>query len=319
MIMSLQDLTELDIFYISYDEPKKEEFWADISNKAPWAKRVDGVKGFDAAHKECARQSETDFFITVDGDNIVDTALFDDVQIIIPNLDPSTIYSFAGKNMVNGLVYGNGGIKIWPKQVALHMQTHENAEDERSQIEFCWNLKYEQMNNCYSEVWANGSPLQAFRSGFREGVKMSLMEGKKVPLEQFNELIYKKNLQRLLIWNTVGSDIENGLWSIYGARLGTVSVNLETYDLVTVRDYDWFDEFWETEIKPKFFKNNKCDETLLLEETQKLGIRLVKEIGLDIADMDAAQSKFFKSVYTNPPRVHPTVSERLMKNLGIEF
>ena len=28
--------------------------------KFPFAKRVDGVKGFDNAHKECARQSETE-------------------------------------------------------------------------------------------------------------------------------------------------------------------------------------------------------------------------------------------------------------------
>ena len=67
--MPKQDVTELDIFYISYDEPNCEEHWADLLNKVPWAKRVHGVKGFDAAHKECANQSETERFITVDGDN----------------------------------------------------------------------------------------------------------------------------------------------------------------------------------------------------------------------------------------------------------
>ena len=35
----------------------------------PWAKRVHGVEGSDAAHKACANLSETDRFITVDGDN----------------------------------------------------------------------------------------------------------------------------------------------------------------------------------------------------------------------------------------------------------
>ena len=34
------DVTEYDIFYLSYDEPNAEENWADIKNKVPWAKRV---------------------------------------------------------------------------------------------------------------------------------------------------------------------------------------------------------------------------------------------------------------------------------------
>ena len=45
---------------------------ADLCKKVPWAKRVHGVKGSDAAHKACAELSDTDHFITVDGDNIID-------------------------------------------------------------------------------------------------------------------------------------------------------------------------------------------------------------------------------------------------------
>ena len=44
-------ISDLDFVYISYMEPNKEENWADLKNKVPWAKRVDGVKGFDSAHK----------------------------------------------------------------------------------------------------------------------------------------------------------------------------------------------------------------------------------------------------------------------------
>ena len=63
--MAKIDVTELDIFYISYDEPNCEEHWADLLNKVPWAKSVHGVKGFDKAHKTAAEQSETERFITV--------------------------------------------------------------------------------------------------------------------------------------------------------------------------------------------------------------------------------------------------------------
>ena len=43
-------ISDLDFVYISFKEPNKEENWADLKNKVPWAKRVDGVVGFDSAH-----------------------------------------------------------------------------------------------------------------------------------------------------------------------------------------------------------------------------------------------------------------------------
>ena len=39
------DVTDIDIFYISFDEPNMEENWADLKTKCPWAKRVHGVLG----------------------------------------------------------------------------------------------------------------------------------------------------------------------------------------------------------------------------------------------------------------------------------
>ena len=63
---------DLDFVFISYKEPNCEENYADLLNKVPWAKRVHGVKGFDTAHKAAADVAETDFFISIDGDNIID-------------------------------------------------------------------------------------------------------------------------------------------------------------------------------------------------------------------------------------------------------
>ena len=57
-------VTDYDIIYLSYDEPNAEENYADLCSKIPWAKRVHGVEGSDAAHKACAELSETDRFIT---------------------------------------------------------------------------------------------------------------------------------------------------------------------------------------------------------------------------------------------------------------
>ena len=172
--MAKIDVTELDIFYISYDEPNCEEHWADLLNKVPWAKRVHGVKGFDKAHKTAAEQSETDRFITVDGDNIVMDDFFEQI-LDVPDQDhdgnniSESIFSWNAKNILNGLVYGNGGLKCWPTEYTKTINTHEAATDGEG-MEFCWKLNYIQLNDTFSEVHQTASPFQAFRAGVREGV-----------------------------------------------------------------------------------------------------------------------------------------------------
>jgi hypothetical protein len=71
------DVADLDVIFLSYKEPNKEHNWIDLKSKCPWAKRVDGVEGSDAAHKAAGQTSTTERFILIDGDNIVDPALFD--------------------------------------------------------------------------------------------------------------------------------------------------------------------------------------------------------------------------------------------------
>ncbi len=66
--MNKVDIADLDCIYLSYDEPQREEFWIKIRNMVPWARRVDGVLGSDAAHKAAAQASSTDRFILIDGD-----------------------------------------------------------------------------------------------------------------------------------------------------------------------------------------------------------------------------------------------------------
>ena len=57
MSTEIIDVADLDCIFLTYDEPKKEEFWVTIQNLVPWAKRVDGVLGSDAAHKAAADAS----------------------------------------------------------------------------------------------------------------------------------------------------------------------------------------------------------------------------------------------------------------------
>ena len=312
---------DLDVFYISYDEPAKEEHWANLMMKFPFAKRVDGVKGFDNAHKECARQSETSRFITIDGDNIVDERFFDLEISFTDDSDVSnSVISWSAKNMVNGLVYGNGGIKRWPVDLVLEMKTHENAEDETKKVDFCWDLNYIQMNDIHSEVYNAGSPFQAFRAGYREGVKMSLDEGKTVPIEDFKKRIWPKNYERLITWCNVGADVENGIWACFGARLGCYDINfVEGYKLENISSFDWFKSYFEEDVLPVCSGNSeKCTKTgvewdydKLYDESLRIGDVLSEKMGMEMTDPTPELGRFFKRVYTNPPRVNnPLATEK---------
>jgi hypothetical protein len=289
-------IAEQDIIYLSYDEPNAEKNYADLCSKIPWAKRVHGVKGSDAAHKACANLSETEYFVTVDGDNIVDPE-FINVEIDLDELGLTTdhVFSWCGKVNVNSLMYGNGGLKLWTRKFVNNMRTHENSDpsDTKGLVEFCFDDRYYQFNENYSTSIINASPFQAFRAGFREGVKMSLDQGAKVSSIKD---IWWQNYQRLLIWCSVGSDLENGDWAIYGAREGCYLTNCTDWDYANVRDFEYLTIQWEE-------KYSKVTEKMLPYEIMGLGETLKHELGLEISALDKEGSKFFKSVYMNTPRI----------------
>ena len=234
-------IAELDCIFISYDEPNAEKNWADLVDKCMWAKRVHGVKGSDACHKAAAELSDTEWFISVDADNIVDTKFFNQ-ELEIPS--GARAFSWPGVNAINGLRYGNGSLKVWNKEFVLAMRSHEAAEQDTAAVDFCWEDGYRPMYETYSTTYPNASPYQAWRAGFREGVKMSLVDGKLDP----TATIHWHNLHRLKIWSSVGVHVDNGLWAILGARHGYYKVHSADWNYVDVRDFDHLKILW-SEVK----------------------------------------------------------------------
>ena len=276
---------ELDVVFLSYDEPNADLHYADLCNKVPWAKRVHGVKGSDEAHKEAAKQSETDWVITVDADNIVDSRFFN------IDFDPTKkeiqVYSWLARNKINGLLYGNGGLKIWRKDFILNMKTHEASDSDRAQVDFCWENGYQQFKECYSETVITGSPFQAWRAGFREGVKMTLLDGVRIPADEIKERIWWHNLHRLKIWSTVGAHEENGLYAIHGARLGQWMTNCTNWNYVDVRDFEILKNIY----------NENVNHSSIEHDIQDLGYHIKNEIGFDYPYLDAKQSRYTLDLY----------------------
>lgn len=285
------DVADLDCIYLSYDEPQKEEFWIKIQNMIPWAKRVDGIKGSDAAHKAAAKTSDTERFILIDGDNLPNEQFFN-TTLELDNISENAVFRWRARNHVNGLMYGNGGISCWTKTFVENMQTHEaSVGKDETDVEFCFDPLYWPMYDCYSTTYPNASPKHAWRAGFREGVKMCLNKGTKPSLIDFKDQVHSRNLDHLTVWHNVGMDVEHGDWAIAGARMGTQWTMLSSWNHKQVQWFDTLDDIW-----------NRMKDQDPRELIKRYSDDLATQLDLPMNLLSVEQSKFFKHHYCSNHR-----------------
>ena len=128
---------------------------------------------------------------------------------------------------------------------------------------------------------------------------------------------------------TVGEDAVNGLWAIYGARLGCYMTNIERrkWDWRNVRDFDWLSKMFNEDLFPEFEGGDQLcvntgvtwDWNKLKSKTIELGNEIRSELDLEICDMDWIGSRFFKTVYKNPHRLGAMVREdQVDDTIGVE-
>jgi hypothetical protein len=279
-------IKDTDIIFISYDEPNAEENWAKLLDIVPWAKRVHGVKGSDNAHKEAAKLSETKFFVGVDGDKIIDPNF---MTIDIQEIENINCYSYCGTNNVNGLIYGNGGLKIWNTEFVKRMKTHEASDTDRAQVDFCWEKGYQNFPESFSTTVINKTPYQAWRAGFREGVKMLTAYGILPTIENLRQEAHWQNLHRLRVWSSIGSHVENGNYSILGARMGT-SMSYSEWNYINVRDFTELENIYKNKV-------DGMKEHDVVQAIANLGEEIRQKIGLNWAYFDEQQSLHMIELY----------------------
>lgn len=303
-------LSEYDVFFLSFDEPNADDNFNHLKQHIPKIKRVHGILGSDRAHKECARQSTTDRLIIIDGDNWVWGNILDQEVTVDADLDPEQIVlSWPSRNKINNLLYGNGGIKCWHRNTILNMRTHEEADpnDIQAQVDFCFKLTYLPLNENFSDIINDCTPLQAWRAGFREGVKMCLNNGVKVT--HFND-IPKENLLRLKIWLTVGSHLENGIYAILGARQACHMTIYTDWNYIQVRDFNYLNTY---------FSNNV--EVLSVEqvifEINDLGEILSPDIDIPAELIPENISRYISTLNYNPARQPSYITTKKISNYDI--
>lgn len=301
-------LAELDVFFLSYDEPNAEANWLIAKKLIPTIKRVHGVDGFDAAYKLCALMSTTPYFVTIDADNEVRWQFkYTEVEIV----DGVGAYSWGAMNNVNSLVYGNGGIKCWHREKALTMSTHEEGGTGGEVIDFFWAVQYQKCPEILSDVIVNSSPYHAFRAGFREGAKMLLEEGEKQPIEEIWLRIEQQritmNMKRLAVWCSMGTDKPHGIWAMLGARLGCLYAFEPDFNLEKISDYYWFQNFWRQPLcMPRSHDMlppiKEWSEAQLLTAIDQLGEEMYASLGIPVVQLNDQQSDFFNFTIVHPER-----------------
>lgn len=193
----------LDVVFISYDELNADENWEIVVSKAPHAKRVHGVQGIFEAHKEAAKIATTDMVWIVDGD----ARLLRDWKFNYqPNIfNREFIHVWSSKNPINGLEYGYGGVKLFPRKLL--------AEADNWFLDMTTSFgKLKVMNRISNIAAFNTDEYSVWRSAFRECVKLSS--------GAITNQLTDETQSRLTTWLTVGEGVPWGDVAISGAKEG---------------------------------------------------------------------------------------------------
>ena len=224
-----------DIFFVSADEPDADRNWSRIQRVAPRARRIREQPSIRAAYLACAEASRTPHFFMVDGDNwLLDGFTF--ALDAVPRLVEVAVWR--ARNPVNGLVYGNGGIKLLPA-AAVREALSGGGIDVGTSI----GSGHRKVDVVASEHRFNTSAFAAWRTAFRECVKLSadlIRDGDRTIAAA-----------RLDIWCADGSVDPAPAYAeqcVAGARDGRAFGQRfagQAEALARINDYAWLRRMWE--------------------------------------------------------------------------
>ena len=220
-----------DIIFISYYEPNAEKNFENLYQRfnqvglyGERVKRVTNIKGIHNAHVEAAKKSSTDYFFVVDGDAVI----VDDFDFSYITKEKDVVHVYRCMNPINDLVYGYGGVKLFPTTLTIKMDT--NTNDMTTSI----SKKFKLINEISNITAFNTDPFNTWKSAFRECAKLSSKTIDRQKEEETNE--------RLKTWTTVGHDRLYGKYALAGAAAGMEFGLSRRNDLGLINNFDWLKE-----------------------------------------------------------------------------
>lgn len=222
-----------DIVFISYNELNAEENYNRLSSRfsPPTLKRIIGVAGIHNAHIAAAKKAMTKMFWVVDGDaQVLDSFKFD---YQVPNTELDHVHVWRSQNPVNGLVYGNGGVKLLPKKLTMNMDT--SCIDMTTSI----SKLFKPMPEIANITAFNTDAFNTWRSAFRECAKLA-----SASIDRQN---YQETADRLNTWMTYCPTVMFGKEAVAGAFAGKEygrknASNKEA--LSKINDFTWLQDQW---------------------------------------------------------------------------
>jgi hypothetical protein len=285
-------LGELDTVFISDDEPQADEHWRALKSAFPKAIRVHGLRASWSTIRRVATLTKTDRFVVVAGNTLIDAssaehAVHDDL------IRSSAAIVWPTRNAVNGVCYASGTIRCCARHALMATEAHNPLTEIAEPRSF-------------GTLHPNGTPLQAFREGFREGVRQGLVHGRAPGPPRPAIRLPDAKLKRLLAWATIGADQDNGLWCLYGARLGCRMAQLDQFDPALLVRPDWIERLWHGRITASFagqevvcpYTSYGWDRAKLIDAVLELGDSLRRELALEIVELEQEQSRFIRSVWS---------------------
>lgn len=233
----------LDVFMLTFGEPEADDNFRILQEKAPHAKRIDGVEGLLNAHKACAEESKTGYFYVCDADAVI-TENFafkfepSDRREAYPGVkETECVFTYRSHNPINDLIYGYGAVKLFPKKQLLNVS--EFKVDMTTSI----GAKFKPLFEIANITQFNTDPFNTWRSAFREGTKLAS------GIIDHNKQI--DDAYRLEVWKTRGENRRFGEYAILGANQGAEFGEYyrgNSSALSKINDWNWLRKTFEESI-----------------------------------------------------------------------
>ena len=143
-------------------------------------------------------------FWVVDGDAIIADDF--DFSMLLPQYDRDIVHVWKSQNPVNGLVYGNGGVKLLPTSLTINVDV--TSPDMTTSI----SPRFRAMDAISNINSFNTDPFTTWRSAFRECVKLAS--------KTIAGQIDKETTERLAAWCTLSESAPYGFYAYSGALAG---------------------------------------------------------------------------------------------------
>ena len=223
-----------DAVFISYNEPDADERYKRLLERYPNTKSLHGVKGIHQAHIEAAKKCYTKMFWVIDGD--ADLLPEFNLDHKVNEYDLDCVHVWRSRNPINDLVYGYGGVKLFPTAPL------KNATDWN--IDFTTSVggsnKFRPMPAVSNTTRFNTDPFNTWKSAFRECTKLASAI---IPNHDNTD-----NLYRLKVWQERGEKRDYGKYAIMGAKQGAEFGEHYKNDidiLNRINDFKWLKDTYE--------------------------------------------------------------------------